>query len=61
MLLLVPIALLTVAEVTLMAIVCAQLGIAAPMDELNLVELMYLMSANAPNDWLRWNQMAWSV
>jgi hypothetical protein len=53
--------LLTVAEVALMAIVCVLLGFAAPMDELNLIELLNLISANTQNDWLRWNQMAWSV
>jgi hypothetical protein len=53
--------LLSLAELVLMAIVCALLGFAAPPDELNVIELMQILGAEVPNNWLRWNQMAWSV
>jgi len=37
------------------------LGFAAPADDLSLIELMRIIRTQLPNDWLRWNQMAWTV
>ena len=48
-------------EVVLMVIVGVLLGFAAPADDLSLIELLRIIRTQSPNDWLRWNQMAWTV
>ena len=55
------IAILTGVEVVLMVTVGVLLGFAAPADDLSLIELMRIIRTQLPNDWLRWNQMAWTV
>jgi hypothetical protein len=52
--------LLSAAEIALMVIVFVLLGFAAPADDLNLVELLHILD-ETPSNWLRWNQMAWTV
>lgn len=48
-------------EVVLMVIVGVLLGFAAPADDLSLIELLRIIRTQSPNDWLVWNQMAWTV
>jgi hypothetical protein len=55
------IAILTGFEVMLMIVVGVLLGFAAPADDLTLIELIRIIRTQSPNDWLRWNQMAWTV
>jgi hypothetical protein len=52
---------LTIAEIALMAVVLLLLGFAAPPDNYNLAELLGVIRSTTTNDWLRWNQLAWSV
>lgn len=55
------IGLLSLAEIAIMLIVLVLLGFAAPMGDLNMLELIAQLPTSPAPDWLRWNQMAWSV
>ncbi|HET9439842.1 MAG TPA: hypothetical protein VFO52_06710 [Longimicrobiales bacterium] len=55
------IGLLSLAEIAIMIIVLVLLGFAAPMGGLDLFELIAQLPTSPTPDWLRWNQMAWSV